>query len=288
MFTTLFFFVLAPASAAERGALFKVANGGHTMYLFGTMHVGLPEFYPLEPRIASALASASVLALEIDTQQPEAMGAALARHGRMEAGTDIFTGMAPGDRSRLERALGKVNIPPAAVAGFKPWIVASLLALAEYGTLGYSPALSVDDYLAKQARERKVRIVELESVDAQLGLFNRLSMQDQADYLKESVEMIESGRQTRDVRQIVEAWATADKAMLDEIAARAEADMSMSGRFVQKVLIDERNVTLAARLAQLLANEKSSVAAVGVLHLVGTKSIPVLLKAQGLKVERVY
>jgi hypothetical protein len=38
----------------ERGALFKVSSGGHTMHLFGTIHVGLPGFYPLEPRVADA------------------------------------------------------------------------------------------------------------------------------------------------------------------------------------------------------------------------------------------
>ena len=63
---SLFCFALPSAWGADRGALFKVSANGHTMYLFGTMHVGVPEFYPLEPRIAQAVAGASTLALEID------------------------------------------------------------------------------------------------------------------------------------------------------------------------------------------------------------------------------
>ena len=45
---------------------------------------------------------------------------------------------------------------------------------------------------------------------------------------------------------------------------------------------------MADKLAALLAREKSSVAAVGVLHLLGKRGVPELLRAKGIKVERVY
>ena len=60
--------VAAPAATTtpNRGALFKVEQGGRTLYLFGTIHVGTRDFYPLEPRLAGVLKQAPVLALEID------------------------------------------------------------------------------------------------------------------------------------------------------------------------------------------------------------------------------
>lgn len=289
MFLSLFFVVLAPAGAAERGALFKVAASGHTLYLFGTMHVGLPEFYPLEPRIAAAVAGATRLALEIDPEiSPEAMGAALAAYAMMPGGEDMRDALPAADRKRVDAALARAGIAPESVVRFKPWLVATFLALAEYGAQGYNPALSVDIHLARLARARKVPVVELESIGAQLGMFNRMSAQDQNTYLMESVAMIESGRQSNEVRQIVQAWATADRDGLEQIAARSEADTSLSGRFVQKVMLEERNGELAAKLKLMLASEKDSVAAIGVLHLVGAKSVPALLRAQGFAVERVY
>ena len=63
VFFSCFLSLALPASALQRGALFKVTAAGHSMLLFGTMHVGLPEFYPLEPRLAQAIANASTLAL---------------------------------------------------------------------------------------------------------------------------------------------------------------------------------------------------------------------------------
>ena len=57
---------------------------------------------------------------------------------------------------------------------------------------------------------------------------------------------------------------------------------------MQKVLLDGRNPALADGIAKLLSREKHSLAAIGVLHLVGTKSVPDLLRQRGLKVVRVY
>jgi uncharacterized protein YbaP (TraB family) len=286
IFLSLFIFVLPAASAADRGALFKVAGHGHTMYLYGTIHVGLPEFYPLEPRIAEAVANARTLALEIDPMtDPAIMSAALFKHGMSGAAHKPLT---PKLQQRLDRVLERARIDPAAVAQFKPWLVATLLALAEYSAQGYRPELSVDLHLAKLARKGKANVMELETVESQLMMFNRLTPEEQVQLLEEAVGMIESGKQSKEVRQIVEAWRTADQAALDAIAARAEADTSVSGRFVQKVLLDERNGALADKLVQLLTRENNSVAAMGVLHLIGTNSVPALLRARGITVERVY
>jgi uncharacterized protein YbaP (TraB family) len=222
IFFSLFCLTLPPAWAADRGALFKLEGSGHTMYLFGTMHVGQPDFYPLEPRIAAAVAGASALAL------------------------------------------------------------------AEYSMQGYRPELSVDLHLAQLARASQVKVIELESAGAQMALFSHLSDAEQWRFLEETIELIESGRQQTQVRQVVDAWRTADKAALDTIAERAENDTSLSGRFFQQVLLDGRNGPMAGKLAQLLARENNSVAAIGVLHLLGKNSVPALLRARGVKVERVY
>jgi uncharacterized protein YbaP (TraB family) len=286
---SLFCCSLPPAWGAERGALFKVSGNGHTMHLFGTMHVGVPAFYPLEPRIARAVAGASTLVLEIDAgRDPALMAGAMSRHALAAAGGGLHRQLTPDLRQRLDTALAQAGIVPAAVAGFRPWLVVTLLALAEYGAQGYRPELAVDLHLAQLARASGVAVIELESVEGQLALFARLSDSEQVRLLEETVVLIEKGRQRAEVRQIVEAWSNADKAALDAIAHRIREDHSIAGRFLRTVLLDERNVMMADKLAQLLARQDNSVAAVGVLHLVGTHSVPELLRARGITVERVY
>ncbi|HSY28686.1 MAG TPA: TraB/GumN family protein, partial [Burkholderiaceae bacterium] len=60
----------APATSAasipQRGTLYRVRYHGHTSYLFGTIHVGRPEFFPLEAQATKALSEAGTLALELD------------------------------------------------------------------------------------------------------------------------------------------------------------------------------------------------------------------------------
>ncbi|QYF95151.1 TraB/GumN family protein [Massilia sp. PAMC28688] len=288
VFLSVLCLLAGPAWGADRGALFKVAANGHTMYLFGTMHVGQPGFYPLEPRIADAVSKASVLALEIDpAQDPAIIAQAMQAHGMKQPG-ESGAPIAPALRRRIDKAISNAGLDPEAVARLKPWLVATVLAMAEYASLGYRADLSVDGHLAQLARAAKVPIVALETPASQMSLFSRLSEAEQLRLLEDSVALIESGKQSEEVRMIVEAWRTADQEGFDKIAERTAKDTSVAGRFMKKVLLDERNVAMADKLAGILARTDNAVAAVGVLHLVGNGSVPALLRARGLQVERVY
>jgi uncharacterized protein YbaP (TraB family) len=288
VFFSLLCLVLAPARGADRGALFKISAYGHTMYLFGTMHVGQPEFYPLEPRIAAAVKGASTLALEIDPAQDPALAAQALKAYGMSAPGATRQALAPAMRVRFDRALAKAGIDPDVVVALKPWMVATVFAMAEYSRQGYRTDLSVDGHLAQLARAAKVPVIGLESAAAQMSLFNRLSYAEQIGFLEESIGLIESGKQGSEVSKIVNAWRTADQAAFEDIAARAASDTSVSGKFVKNVLLEERNGALAEKLAQLLEREANTVAAIGVLHLIGANSVPSLLGERGIEVERVY
>ncbi|UUZ56908.1 TraB/GumN family protein [Massilia sp. H-1] len=248
----MFCLALPSAWGADRGALFKVTGDGHSMYLFGTIHVGQPEFYPLEPRIVAAMNGASKLALEVDPDtDPGAVEAARRKYGLYPDGASGDE-MTPVLRERTRQALAKAGIDADAMSHVRPWLVATVLAIAEYSAQGYRTDLSVESHLVGLAKAKKVPVISLETVTAQLSLFDRLSEAEQLRFLEESVTLIESGRQRAEVRQIVEAWRTADRRTFDEIAARAAADTTLSGRFVKKVLLDERNIGLADKLAYLL------------------------------------
>jgi uncharacterized protein len=297
MFCCLFVFTAGLASKAaaagdipNRGALFRIEQGGSVAWLFGTIHVGAKSFYPLEPTITAALESAAVLALEVDPLgSQEDIARAVREFGMYPAGRGPASADLPAAyRPRLDRLLREYDVPPASVAPMKPWMVASLLTVREFERQGYQTELAVETWLAQGARSRRQRIVELESVHAQMSLFGRMSTGDQALFLQETIDAIENREQAGDARAIASAWANADVAALERIAAKTAGDDTFSGRFVSRVLLDERNPLLADGIAKLLAREKLSVAAIGVLHLVGKNSVPELLRQRGLRVERIY
>lgn len=292
MFCSLFLFAFGsswaaePGAAPNRGALFKVQQNGQTLYLFGTIHVGARDFYPLEPRLAGLLKQAPVLALEIDPLgDPQKLARAVQQHGLHAKGV---AGMTPAWRQRLERLLKQYNIEPQAVATMKPWLLASLLTVSEFAAQGYDAALAVDAHLSKQAHAAGQKIVELESADSQMALFDQMTPAGQLTFLQEAISGIEDKEQADQAREIANAWCTADVKALDALALKAEQDDSFSGRFVQKVLLEGRNPALADSMIKLMARENNSVAAIGVLHLVGKTSVPELLRKRGLTVERIY
>ena len=298
MFCSLFCFAFGPAWAADqaadqkqapnRGALFKVRNGEHALYLFGTIHVGSREFYPLEPRVAGVLKQAPVLALEIDPLgDPQKLARAVQKYGLVGPGA-AAPALSPEWRRRLDALLKQYQIEPQTVAAMKPWLLASLLTVSEFASQGYDAAQAVDAHLAKQAHDRGQKVIELESPEGQMGLFGNLSPAEQLLFLQETIAGIEDKEQAKQAREIAEAWRNADVKALDALAAQAERDDSFSGRFVQKVLLDGRNPALADSMVKLMARENNSVAAIGVLHLIGKGSVPELLRQRGMTVERIY
>ncbi|MFL6631554.1 MAG: TraB/GumN family protein [Massilia sp.] len=277
------------AHATDRGALFRLTLDGHVMHLFGTLHVGVPDFYPLEDRITGALAEASTLALEIDPDQPRAdLLNALQTYGMLAPGNPAYDSLPFEQKQRLDRLLAQGGLDASSMLGFKPVLLATMLTLAEYTRQGYRTDRSSDAWLARQARRRHVRVLALESLGGQLALLDRLPAPDRWRFLEEMMDTIESGAQRMEAREIVRAWSTADRRALDRMAEKCEADRSVSGRFVTQVLLKERNVGLADRLLQLLRSEDRTVAAIGVLHLLGTGSVPALLEQSGVMVERIY
>jgi uncharacterized protein YbaP (TraB family) len=260
------------------------------MYLFGTMHVGLPAFYPLEPRLVEAIANAPVLALEIDPDpSPFAAARAVAQHGMLaKDAAPGYAQLTPSKQTVLDEELRQAGMDPGGARKLKPVLLAALLSVAEYEKLGYRADMASDRELARLARQNKVPILELESLDAQLEMLDRLPAPDQWRYLDECVESIASGAQLKDARAVVEAWGSADRAALDEVARRTASDTTVSGRFTREVLLDGRNSGIAGKLDDLLRKQNGAVVAIGVLHLLGERSVPAQLAGRGVSVERVY
>jgi uncharacterized protein YbaP (TraB family) len=286
---SMFWLAMPTVSAAERGALYRISLDAHVMYLFGTLHVGLPEFYPLETRIADALAESSTLALELDPAQPQAkLARALRSYGMLAPEDAGYDGMPPARRTLLDKLILQGGLNPAFGTRIKPVLLATMLTLAEYTKQGYRNDLSSEAWLARQARANNIRVVELESLDRQLALLDRLPGAERWRFLDEIMGAIDSGAQRREARAMVQAWSSADRSALDSIAARCDADTSISGSFVTRVLLQERNTGLAESLLALLRQEQRTFAGIGVLHLLGKGSVPALLQEKGVSVERIY
>jgi uncharacterized protein YbaP (TraB family) len=275
------------AEAVERGALFKVSGHKHTMYLFGTIHMGVPEFFPLDESVTNALAASTTLALEIDpTVQTAEVGAAMQRAALTTPA--IIAAMPPALGPRLTRHLEALGAPATLSTQLKPWMLMITLTAVEYARIGYRPDLAIDAHLAKLAHSRNIKVIGLETVESQIGLLDRLPIADQWTILDETLAALDSGEAQEEMRFITNGWAKADHAALDTLVLQYEKDQRLSSQILQHRFLIERNGPMADKLDGLLKGESNTMAAVGLLHLIGKDSLPVLLRAKGLKVEQLY
>src|SRR5437016_7727777 len=60
----------AVKAAPKRGLLFEASKDGNTAVIFGTVHAGKREYYPLNWDVVSAISSAKAVAFEIDLADP--------------------------------------------------------------------------------------------------------------------------------------------------------------------------------------------------------------------------
>lgn len=274
--------------AQAGGILFKVQDAHHTLYLFGTIHVGASDFYPLAPRIMHTLEQASAIALEIDPHQRHAMQAAVAQYGLYPAGQSFHTELSLALQQQVLAALARYHVAPQIIAPLRPWMIASLLTLQEFESKAYRAELGVDSYLADLMRKRHKPVLELEGAAAQLALFDRLDNQQQSRLLEDTLQELSDPGSAAKIVALAQYWRHADlpglQGLLDEMAT----DHSLVGRFTKEVLLDQRNPVLSTRIAALLQQRDGVFAAIGILHLVGANSVPALLQQYGLKVERLY
>lgn len=273
-------------AAPRRGALYRVRHHGHTAYLFGTIHVGLPAFYPLDDQVTQALSHATNLVLELDVRQSEPFQAALQKHGRYADGDSLEHHLTPQSVALLRRMLEQLGIPFEQVATLKPWLVANLLMGLDLERQGYQRQHGIEYFLLTQARTKEVR--ELESAEYQMSLFDDMSDADQEQYLRENLAELEEGESQRKARTLIDAWASADSDAQERVLRTSLAEKTLSAEFTHRVLLDKRNPEMANKIDTLLKTDDTAFVAIGLLHLLGDSGVPTLLRQRGYEVEKLY
>ncbi len=271
----------------RRGTLYRVHHEGKTSYLFGTIHVGKQDFFPLEPEVTEALAKSSSLVLELDVRASAPYYRALERHGQYPAGQTIGAHLSPAALAKLQVALDKVKLPLSSVEHYRPWVVANILVGQEIEKSGFNRGLGVEGYLLNNAARQKKPLQELETADYQLGLFGALSDAQQEVYLLENIADIDSGAALRKSAGLVEAWGAADASRISALTHELTTGDTVSAHFMDRTLLGKRNPEMAANIEAIMRKGDAFIG-IGLLHLVGDKGVPALLRQHGYQVEKVY
>lgn len=276
------------ADSTARGTLYKVQHQDKTAYLFGTIHIGHTAFYPLDAQTMKALSESVRLVVEFDSRNTPAVMDAMARYAFYPNGERIDPHLSVRTKQQLRRTLPRFGLSFDKVASMKPWMIANLLIGMDAERDGLSLQLGTEVFLLDFAARHAMEVVELETADYQLALFDTMPSAHQEIYLQETLDEITSGEANRKTQELIRAWKKADGKVFRTLYKELMAEKSLSAGFMRTVLLDQRNVEMASKIDTLMERKSTSFFAVGLLHLIGDKGLPELLRKRGYAVQKLH
>lgn len=289
----VFIFLLALLGAAQaqvvaqpkprRFLMWKATSPTVTIYLVGSIHVGDNSMYPLPQEVESAFAAAKVLAVEINVKNTdEAKTMQLVqKYGMYGPDDSLSKHLTKETSAALDDFCNKHGLPRAGIEQLKPWVVAVTIAAFSWKEAGEDPSLGIDMHFLNESKQPQ-RIDELESMESQLSLFADATEEEQLGLLQTTLKQ---GDKIKDmIKRIHTAYVSGDPAALEKVM---DEESDAGTKSLTKKLLDDRNVTMAARLDEYLKGTEPIFVVVGAAHIIGDKGIAKMLRDKGYKVEQI-
>lgn len=259
-------------------ALWRVADGDTTIWLFGSIHALPPRVAWQTPAVAGAIAAADTLILEVPPADDGAARAQFLALAEQPGLPPLLDRVAAGDRATLARGMAVAGQSPETLDGLKTW-AAALTISAGAGHIAEADAANGVEAVLTRVFAGKA-IGALESRDGQLRLFDRLPAESQRTLLIAAARDAVSA--AKGDASLLTAWKAGDAAGLAADVAPLRRDPAMGA-----ALVTDRNARWASAIVRRLARPGRVFVAVGAGHLVGPDSVVAMLRARGLEVVRV-
>ncbi len=264
------------ARADEHHCLWSVKGAHNTVYLLGSVHALKPADAELPAVARDAYAHAHTLVMELDVNSamdslaldPQTLQSAMAEQPLESAlGAALY--------QQVKTHAEALGLTMQLLDSLQPWFVAMVLEQTQLAHQGFDPNSGIDMQLAQRASSDHKAIVPLETVAEQLGFFAHLSLAEQRNYLRQTLDDLDHGQP--EIDSTVQAWKQGDMAELGRVLRTAQAQDPALFR----ILTVERNHRWLPQLVGLLRQDQDVLVVVGTLHLVGPDGLLALLQNAG-------
>ena len=267
-------------------ALWKVsgttAGQQGVAYMFGTIHILPDDVQWRTPVLENAIADSDTLVIEVlgleDTRNAAKIFSRLAVSPGQEK---LDARIKPSLRDDLDRIIDSANIPERALNRMETWAAALSLASAQTKGLGLKSSGGVEKKLSAQFEKAGKPIEALETIELQLGYFDKLPEEQQRQMLTSVVEDSSDAQQA--FEKLFNAWMTGN---VEEIVTLSDAGILTDPK-TREYLLVARNLNWAEQLDKRLQNPGTSMIAVGAAHLVGPDAVQATLAKRGYKIEKI-
>jgi len=279
-------------TANDGVVLWRVSREGIAdSYLFGTVHMTDERVTNLPKKARTAIQNASVVALEVADVAPTALATAIAKSPTLMMFEDdrrLDLLISPESFEIVKRQLEAARLPSAFAGRFKPWVVSMLMAVTDCERKRLTNGKPVVDMkIADIARKKKIPVVGLETVEAQLEAAASVPMEEQVALLRSSLKLVDRADDLREtILKIYLSRRIGAVLPLQKILAERNGIENISFKGFQEVMVDKRNRNMRTRSLPLLAKGNAFIA-VGALHLIGENGLVALFRNAGYHVHPV-
>ena len=255
------------------GLISRVEHGDNVVYIFGSMHLGRPQWYPLHPAVEEAMRRSDAFVFETDIT-PEAQGAiATEMLGYMMLENTTLSEFLEEDVfHQMMEAVETYGVSYSSIRQFTPWVTSVFLAEIAYHRVGITSAYGVDFYVMGFAQAHGLPILYLNPLEHEMNLAFNLTdeMQHYAalsieslDVTIEHVEILVHAYETQNIEQI--------EALLRESLITGEVPNPLE-EYLMDVIIIQRSIEFAQEMIRLLEQTEDPTTffvTMGIGHMIG-------------------
>jgi len=273
---------------AQKLFLWKVTGSPGVVYLFGTIHVGRADFYPLAPIIETSFKEADTLITEADLNEPQDSSRLLKmllQKGTYPAGDSVENHIGQQTRAHLLPYVAATKELASSYARLKPWFLTVSIAVIEAKRMGFDTDKGLDRHFADAAAEMHKPIGTLETTEFQLELMNSFSEELQDRLLLSA--LLDAEHKTELMDGMLQAWKSGNADAMEETKLRYVREYPQLKPVFEK-MFDQRNDGMTQQIEQFLQTPKTTFVAIGAGHLTGDRGILSQLRAKNYTVEQLH
>ena len=251
-------------------------------YMFGTIHILPDDVQWRTPALEAAIANSDRLVIEVlgleDTQNAAKIFSRLAISPGQE---ELEDRVKPSLREDLDRIIDTGNVSIRSLNRMETWAAALSLASAQTRGLGLKSSGGVEKKLSAEFEKAGKTIEAFETIEQQLGYFDKLPEQQQRQMLTSVIE--DSGDAKQAFEHLFNAWMTGN---IEEIVTLSDSGI-LTDPTTRQYLLVARNQDWAEQLDKRLQRPGTSLVAVGAAHLAGPDAVQEILAKRGYKIEKI-
>lgn len=282
---------LLAAPAWAEPSLWVVKGEGGTLYLFGTVHLLPPGLAWRSPGFERAFRESTDIWTEVPvpvnaqgTVDPEAILRVrrMTLELGMQSGPPLSSRLTAEEAAAMRTIAAQGGVPAASLERMRPWLAATMLTGANNNRLGWSARAGADVTITAEAKAAGKAFHAFETEDQQMHLLPDLPPDVELAYLRQTIA------QSKDVASrfatLARLWSEGKD---DEMEALVNGSVRAASPELYERIVVARNQAWLPTVVELTKTPGVKFVAVGDGHLVGRDGLVALLRARGVRVERV-